>query len=79
MAVKTISKNKELVSVPRESYEKFLAWQKTKNVRVVKPTKKDLRIIARGERNFKSGNYVSWEQLKDELAHSHRRSVSKNN
>ena len=77
MAVKTISKNKELVSVPRESYEKFLAWQKTKNVRVVKPTKKDLRIIARGERNLKAGNYISLEQLKNELAHSHRRSSSK--
>ncbi|MEK7077826.1 MAG: hypothetical protein AAB928_01900 [Patescibacteria group bacterium] len=79
MATKTASKNKDFVTIPRELYEEFLIWEKTKNVKVVKPTKKDLRIIARGERNFKAGNYVSWEQLKNELVRSSRRSSSKSN
>ncbi len=79
MATKTVSKNKDFVTIPRELYEEFLIWEKTKNVKVVKPTKKDLRIIARGERNFKAGNYVSWEQLKNELVRSSRRSSSKSN
>ncbi|MBI2453988.1 MAG: hypothetical protein HYV54_00190 [Parcubacteria group bacterium] len=79
MATKAVIKNKGFVSIPRELYEEFLMWEKTKNVKVIKPTKEDLKIIKRGEKNIKAGNYVSWEQLKNELARSHNRSRQKSN
>ncbi len=79
MPAKTVSKNKGFVSIPRDLYEEFLIWQKTENVKVVKPTKEDLIIIKRGEKNIKAGNYISWEQLKNELASSRNRSRRKSN
>ncbi|MBI4118765.1 MAG: hypothetical protein HY452_00700 [Parcubacteria group bacterium] len=83
MAIKTVSKstvkNKEFVTISRETYEEFLVWQKTENVKVVKPTKEDLKIIKRGEKNIKAGNYISWEQLKNELANSRNQSRKKSN
>ncbi|MBI2052101.1 MAG: hypothetical protein HYT38_00275 [Candidatus Sungbacteria bacterium] len=79
MATRTASKNKDFVTIPRETYEEFLVWQKVKNVKEVKPTKEDLRIIKRGEKNIRAGNYVSWGQLKNELAYSRNRSRKKSN
>mgnify|MGYP001560668171 CR=1 FL=1 len=74
MATKTASKNKDFVTIPRETYEEFLAWREIKDVKVVKPTERDLRVIEQGEKDIKTGNYVSWEQLKNELVNSHNRS-----
>lgn len=67
MTTKTVSRNKEFVSVPRDLYEEFLIWEKTKNVKVFKPTKRDLRIIKRARKNFAQGKYTSWEKVKHEL------------
>lgn len=67
MTTRTTSKNKEFVSVPRNLYEEFLIWEKTKNVKMVKPTKRDLEIIKRGEKAIKTGDYITLEELKKEL------------
>lgn len=67
MATKTISRNKEFVSVPRELYEEFLTWQKINSAKTFVPTAADKRALARGRRNFAKGNYVTLKQLKHEL------------
>ena len=67
MAVKTVSRNKEFVSVPRESFEEFLLWQKIKNAKTFTPTVAEKRALARGRRNFAKGNYITLKQLKHEL------------
>ena len=72
MPTKAVSKNKEFVSIPRELYEEFLVWEKTKNIKVVKPTKSELRAIKRAERNFAQGKYTSWEKVKHELGLDNR-------
>lgn len=67
MATKTVSRNKEFVSVPRELYEEFLTWQKINSTKTFVPTAADKRALARGRRNFAKGNYVTLKQLKHEL------------
>ncbi len=79
MPIKTASKNKDFVSIPRDLYEEFLIWEKTKNVKIVKPTKSELRAIARGRKNFAQGKYTSWEKVKHELANSRNQSRKEGN
>ncbi|MFY9492961.1 MAG: hypothetical protein WAP55_00530 [Minisyncoccia bacterium] len=67
MATKTASKNKDFVTIPRETYEEFLIWEKTKSVKTFTPTAAEKRALARGRRNFAKGNYVTLKQLKHEL------------
>ena len=63
---KKLAQGGDLVVIPREEYEEFLALKKI--IPVVKATKEEMRAIRRGEREFREGKYVEWAQLKKELA-----------
>lgn len=72
MATITIPKGfdviKELVAVPRTTYEEFLDWQKKiKSVRTFKPTAAEKKSLARSRREFARGNYITLAKLKHEL------------
>jgi len=58
----------ELIAVPRRKYEEFLMWQKIKYSKTFQPTKSELRALALGRKDFENGNYISWQELKHELA-----------
>lgn len=65
---KELNKEKNLVAVPKEAYEEFLAWQKkAKSVKTYTPTTAEKRILAKARRNFVAGNYSTWEEVKNEL------------
>lgn len=61
---KKITKGTDLVVIPRKEYEKLLS---SKKVVEFVPTAAEKRAIARGRKNFKKGNYLTIDELKDEL------------
>jgi len=63
------------VVLPRGEYEEYLALRKM--VPTVKPTREEVRAIQRSEREIQEGNYVSWHELKRELADLHHRGRQK--
>ena len=66
---KEVAKNKNLIAVPRGTYDEFVAWQKkVKSARVFMPTVPEKKAFARGRKNFLQGKYISLEKLKNELA-----------
>ncbi len=65
-----IGKEKELVLIPRKAYEEFLALKKM--IKVVKPTKVELRAIERSRKEISKGKYIPWHELKQELARNNR-------
>jgi len=65
-----IKKEKELVLIPRKAYEEFLALKKM--IKIVKPTKIELRAIERGKKEIKKGKYILWHEFKQELARHNR-------
>jgi len=65
---KELAKNKDLIAVPRNTYEEFLVWLKqVKSAKTFKPTKAELKALARGRKNFAKGNYITLEELENEL------------
>jgi len=66
---KKITKEKDLVIIPRREYEEFLELKKI--IPIVKPTHSELRAITKGRREMQKGHYITWQKLKHELAHSH--------
>ena len=71
---KELTKNQELVAVPKNAYKEFLDWlKKEKSARTFKPTKADLKTLERGRKNLAKGNYITLEELDNELDHIHRR------
>lgn len=70
---KKITTNKELIAVPRDLYEKFLAWQEMlKSKKTFKPTLTEKKAILRGRQEIRKGNCVSLEELTYELANQNR-------
>jgi hypothetical protein len=68
---KELSKNQDLVAVPRDVYEDFLAWQKKiKSLKTFKPTKADKQALQRGRKNFLKKDYITLEELTHELEHN---------
>jgi len=64
MNVITIPKG-EFVVIPRKDYEELTELKKW--IPVVKPTRGELWVIRRGEREIERGEYVSWSKIKYEL------------
>ena len=65
---KTTKKDKELIAIPKNAYDAFLAWQKmVKSIPTFKPTVAEKRALLRGRKNFAKGEYVRFEDLKHEL------------
>ena len=75
MSVVTIPKQltgkDELVVIPKSEYMEFLKLRSL--IKEVKPTKKELKIIAQGEREVKLGKYEPWEKVKHELGRYHNK------
>ncbi len=69
-------KEKELVLIPKREYEELLDWKKS-SFRVAKPTKEELKVIARGRREVALGKYEPWEKVKHELESYHNRKRQK--
>ncbi|MBI2676745.1 MAG: hypothetical protein HYX21_02235 [Candidatus Yanofskybacteria bacterium] len=66
---KKLTQKGDFVIIPRKGYEEFLAWRGTnKRIETYTPTPAEKRAIAKAKRNFTKGNYVTWEELKHELA-----------
>ena len=70
MDVVTIPRNlvqeDDLVVIPRREYEEFLELKKV--IPIVKATPSELRAIRRSEKEIREGKYISWHELKRELA-----------
>ena len=73
-----LAQKDDLVVIPRKEYEAFLEW-KEDGIPVVKPTKAELKAIQAGEHAIARGDYVKWEDLKNELDHHRRRTGKKGN
>ncbi len=68
MATVTIPKNytdsEDLIAISRSDYEEFLVLQRpTKKVKTFRPTARDLRVVARGRREFAAGRFVPVSEL----------------
>ena len=61
---KELSKNENLIAVPRNIYEDFLIWQKrVKSAKTFKPTSADMQALKRGRRNLSKKNYTTLDEL----------------
>lgn len=60
--------NKDFVAVPKETYEKFLMWQKNvQHVKTYVPTTADKKSLAKARKNFAAGKSVTLKQLRHDL------------
>ena len=72
MATVTIPKEfagyEELIAVPLESYEEFIAWERQrKQRRIFVPTAADKRALVRARRQRASGKYLTLDELTKSL------------
>lgn len=69
---KELSQEKNLIAVPRTTYEEFLVWQKkVKSVKTFKPTVTLKKALARARKNLAQGKYFTLTELEHELATHH--------
>ena len=61
-----VKRNEPFVTIPRKEYEELLSFKRV--IPVFKPTKSEIRALARAKKEFANGDYVSWQELKHELA-----------
>ncbi len=65
---KELSKNQDLIAVPRDIYEEFLTWQeKVKSAKMFQPTFSDRQALKRGRKNFKAGKFLTIDELRKKL------------
>jgi len=70
---KKLTSNRDLIAVPRDLYEAFLAWQeKVKSQKTFRPTAAERKAIIRGRQQIMRGDYITLEQLENELASKNR-------
>lgn len=75
---KTLPPSEKLVVIPQKAYEEFLKWQKmVKAMRTFMPTHRELQDLVRARKDFKSGKYIKWQELKHELANLRTRKSKK--
>lgn len=61
---KEFSKDMHLVAVPLFVYEEYTAiQQKIKKAKIFKPTARDLRLLARGRKEFADGKFIPVSEL----------------
>ncbi|MEK7208209.1 MAG: hypothetical protein AAB699_01515 [Patescibacteria group bacterium] len=61
---KHLSRQAELIVVPRSDYEEFSVWQrKIRNAKIYRPTPAEKRTLARARANYKKGNFVFLKDL----------------
>lgn len=65
---KNISKNEELVAIPKKEYAEFFVWQKTsKKYKTFTPTVAQKKALARARSNRRRGIYLTLDELKKKL------------
>jgi len=62
---KELAKKGELVVIPRSEYERFLHWRKS--VKTFKPNVAEKKALKEARKDFTQGNYITLEELKNEL------------
>ena len=67
---KNLIKNDDLIIIPRQKYEELLDLEKI--IKIIKPIKSELQAIKQGRKEIKKGKYISWHELKQELAYNNR-------
>jgi hypothetical protein len=61
-------KKKELVAVPRDEYEAYIAWLKRiKSLHTFEPSSSEKKALKKGRRNLSSGKSLSVEDIEREL------------
>jgi len=65
---KNIIKDKELVAIPRIEYEEFLELKEI--IKMVEPTRAELKAVRRGRKEIKGEKYISWHEFKQKLANN---------
>ncbi|OHA20633.1 MAG: hypothetical protein A2836_01315 [Candidatus Taylorbacteria bacterium RIFCSPHIGHO2_01_FULL_45_63] len=61
---KEFQKEEKLVALPPRFYEEFLMTQKRiKKARTFKPTARDVRLLARGRKEFAEGKFIPVSEL----------------
>ena len=61
-----ITKNKELIAIPRQEYEAFSKWQKM--FRTFKSNAKDKSELKRSRADYKAGRFMPINELRQKLA-----------
>jgi hypothetical protein len=61
-------KKKELVAVPRDEYEAYIAWLKRiKSLRTFEPSSSEKKALKKARKNLSSGKSLSVEEIEREL------------
>ena len=62
------AERKDLVAVPREAFEEFVAWQKQmKSRKTFVPTAADKKALEKARKNRARGNYLTLHELRHTL------------
>jgi len=70
---KELVDKKDLIAVPRGTYEEFLGWlKKVKSGRTFKPTQAEKKSLEQARKNFAKGKYTPWEDIKYDLGRNRR-------
>lgn len=66
---KKLTKGEELIILPRKEYEEFFQWRKTVNsYKFFTPTLSQKRILKKAREDYRRGNYLTIDELKQKLA-----------
>lgn len=68
---KELSKNQDLIAVPKSVYDEFLVWQK--EIRSVKMTGSEKREWKKAKNDYKQGRYLTFDKFKHELGTARKR------
>ena len=64
-----LAERSDLVAIPRDEYERFVAWQrKVKSARTFLPTAAEKRALARARKRRERGDSVTLDDLRRTLA-----------
>ena len=63
---KKLPQRGELVLIARKEYEELTSLREL--IPVVQPSREEMRIIRRGEKEIREKKYTPWSQVKHELA-----------
>ena len=65
---KEFAERNDLVAVPRETFEQFVAWQKRiKSRKTFVPSAADKKALAKARKNRARGNYLTLHELRRSL------------
>ena len=65
---KNISKDKELIAVPKKEYAEFSMWKKTiKKYKTFIPTEVQKKELKRARADYKKSNYFTINELKQKM------------